>query len=275
MSLRPNRRFVPPPRISLHVALVCLTLVCVVFGFASNKCLNRRKAFVILDQSQCDADAAISQGWERFDTILPTEIITTVNRIRVHGRDGFGSHAAGPINEDFPWAGGDAGLIDEDIPWAVCQFPEVKDLYVTYARLDPDECHALTKLPRLECLTFHGSSLPNDALSELANDRTLVEIGLGFTNANDTHCKALVRCSNLARVNLAATLVTDAGLRYVAELPKLSELYVSPDLITPAGIEHVLSRHPNMFLECRGPESFGDNWWTSVRQRYPRAKIQK
>lgn len=275
MSQQPKRRILPPLRISLRVALICLTLVCIGLGIVSNKCLNRRKAFAILEQPQADVNAAIPQHWKRFDTILPTEMITTVNRIRVHGRDGFGSHAAGPINENFPWAGGDAGVIDKDIPWAVCQFPEVRHLYVTYARLDSDQCHALTKLPRLESLTFHGSSLPDDALSELANDSTLVEVGLAFTNASDTHCKALVRCSNLRRVNLAATLVTDAGLRDIAELPNLAALFISPDFITPTGIEYVLSRHPTMFLQCRGPESYDEAWWTSVRQQYSGATILK
>lgn len=234
-------------RVSLRVLFVCMTVFALVLAIAANKYRVRHTALAIIARS--DGIVEFNEGDTR--TIVPIELSRSVRRIEFRGT-----------------------RLDEETLWAIAQLDEVSEIGVINSAVGIRECKALSQLPSLSTMSFFGTRIEDGAIAEIAKCPQLTSVCLSFSNVTDADCRRLVDCTSLKRVALNGTEVTDSGLASIAELTCLSVVFISEGPISPQGVETLLSRRALSALYCFG-DSFDDEWWMRIRERYPKCKIHR
>jgi hypothetical protein len=241
------------PRVSLRALLVFLTVACIALGFAADKCHRRGKALALLGRHYPNHVEFSPTGWmaEALAPLVPQPLLCSVSSVSIRGQP-----------------------LDRDLLWAIAQIGEVQEVSLVNSHVSPVECEALACMG-LKSVTFHGCTLDEGAIQALSRSRCLTKVSCAFSNATDGDCRWLSQCTSLTHVCLSGCNVTDSGLNAIGQLPRLTHLAISPENKSQHAIELLLTRHPRLFVQCYGVADFGEEWWTSLRQRFPMSRVHR
>jgi len=241
-------------RLSLRSLLICMTLASVVAAMIANRLHVRHRAIAIIEQHNVDISWDTDNGWLTIamSAVAPRGCAQSITRLNINGE---------PLNGE--------------LMWAVAQLREVTEVTVRNTVVAEAECELLSRLPKLHTVSCHGSTIEPGAVRALCRSRSMRSLCLSFTNATNDDCNHIATSIALTDVWLSSTRVTDVGLRSLAQSPYLTTVGISPEYITPAGLEDLLAQHPTLTVQCYGDDVFSDEWWASIKRRYPQCRINR
>ena len=133
---------------------------------------------------------------------------------------------------------GRSKVIDEWLGILV-NFPQLKRLDLTNARITDKGLKQLASLGNLQELTLYGTKVTDPAIGELAPLKSLRSLNLEGTHVTDASMKRLGQHPSLQELNLTSAHITDAGLKELSTLQTLRNVRVGGASITDEGLKHL------------------------------------
>jgi hypothetical protein len=226
---------------------ICVTAIALLFAICTNEYRVRKQALSVIARHGGIVEFNDGQN----SSFLSKDYSDTVRRIEIR-----------------------VTALDDELLWAIGQLTEVSEISIVNSRVGKHECRSLSQLPSLTSVSLFGTHIDDGAVLEIARCQKLSSVDLSFSNATDIDCKHLTECKSLRRIALNGTQVTDKGLEAIASLRCISVVFISEGPITEHGIETLLSKRELSALYCFG-DRFEDNWWTSIRTRYPKCRVYR
>jgi len=116
-------------------------------------------------------------------------------------------------------------------------------------KLDRKDIAHLARLPHLRCLILVRCELPEDALREMHQIRTLEDLHLAESNIDDDKLRIVCQNGKLKILDLSMTKITDRAIPYLLQLRELRILmFLGPTKITAEGLQQLRAMRDLLLL---------------------------
>ncbi len=221
-------REAPPPtwqwRFSLKSGFVCVTAVCLLFGWIFAEVHARKRHDNVVQTLESHGFRFLH---EHIDPSNPLSAASWLEFVDTrYSRQVYEAYTATPPSLD--------DLESLDV------FSDLRILHIRQATLAQESMNLICRLPRVEKLSLHGSHLAPSSLQRLAELESLIELDLASVTASAAEFEAVGRCPNLESLNLDSSNLSDDGLAHLSKLNRLTRLSVAHTSISDNGLRHLI-----------------------------------
>lgn len=230
-------------RVSLRVALLLLTLICILMGLVVSRARRQSEAVEQLkDQNalvfyEFENDYPAPRGRQlshvsanHFANVLGIDHFYSVNIVKLYGTNS-------------PRAVTDSNVM----PW-LRDLPDLQAIVLDGTEVTNHGLQSLSRHKRLWMLSLEGTRLNEEDVDHLRS-LPLAYLNVAQTRFSDKSLASLHGMQSLKQLYLRRTKVSDAGLPTIATLSNLRILDLRRCLVTQAGFERIAAQMPNCEIQ--------------------------